>query len=78
MIRQAHERPEGMEEGVLIMSGLNKENIFKSINIVTNQKNRKRIFNIVKDYEVNNVSKKVVRIIFSYKDYVNRVIWHKQ
>ncbi len=77
MIRHAHERPEGMEEGVLIMSGLEKKNVAKSIDIVTSQHSKKRSFKLVKDYDVDNVSKKVARIIFSYTDFVNRVVWQK-
>ena len=77
MIRQAHERPEAMEEGTLIMSGLEKENVINSINIVTTQNTKKREIKLVSDYNVNNVSKKVVRIIFSYTSFVNRVVWQK-
>ncbi len=77
MIRQAHERPESMEEGVLIMSGLEKEDVVKSINIVTSKNSKNREIKLVNDYNVNNVSKKVVRIIFSYTSFVNRVIWQK-
>jgi len=76
-IRQAHERPEGMDEGTLVMSGLNKDRIIESINIVTRQHNDKRVMKIVSDYDVDNVSKKVIRIILSYTDYVNRTVWHK-
>lgn len=75
-IRQAHERPEGMDEGTLIMSGLKSEDIINSINIVEEQTNHSPM-NIVKDYDTNNVSKKVVRIIVSYIDYVNRTVWKK-
>ena len=77
-IRQAHERPEGMDEGALIMSGLNKERILESIDIVTSQfaENNSSI-HLIPDYMANNVSKKVVRIILSYTDYVNRTVWHK-
>jgi UDP-N-acetylglucosamine 2-epimerase (non-hydrolysing) len=77
-IRQAHERPEGMDEGTLIMSGLESENVLNSIDIVTKQvsKNHNR-FNIVDDYNVDNVSDKVVRIIMSYTDYINRTVWKK-
>ncbi len=78
MIRQAHERQEGMDESVLIMSGLTKERIVDSIDIVTNHAaSNERQFNIVKDYETNNVSKKVLRTIVSYIDYINREVWHK-
>ncbi len=75
-IRQAHERPEGMDEGTLIMSGLTSDNILNSIEIVTNQ-NSEESMKIVKDYDTNNVSKKVVRIIVSYIDYINRTVWKK-
>jgi len=77
-IRQAHERPEGMDEGVLIMTGLKKENILTSIEIVTSQfSSEKRQFKIVNDYDVDNFSKKVVRIVMSYTDYINRTVWKK-
>ena len=77
MIRQAHERPEGMDEGTLIMSGLNKKRIIESINIVTQLYKQGKVPNIIDDYNVDNVSQKVVKIIFSYIDYVNRNIWRK-
>ena len=76
-IRQAHERPEGMDEGTLIMSGLKKERIIEAIEIVTSQNNKNRIMKIVKDYDVDNVSIKVLRIILSYTDYINRTVWYK-
>lgn len=77
-IRQAHERPEGMDEGTLIMSGLNSERILDSIEIVTSQlKSNKNAIKIIPDYKTDNVSKKVVRIIMSYTDYINRTVWHK-
>ena len=75
-IRQAHERPEGMDEGTLIMSGLKSDDIINAINIVVEQ-TKENIMNIVKDYDTNNVSKKVVRIIVSYIDYINRTVWKK-
>ncbi|WP_422079259.1 non-hydrolyzing UDP-N-acetylglucosamine 2-epimerase [Sulfurimonas sp.] len=75
-IRQAHERPEGMDEGTLIMSGLTSNNILNSIDIVTSQ-NLDGSMEVVKDYDTNNVSKKVVRIIVSYIDYINRTVWKK-
>lgn len=78
-IRQAHERPEGMDEGTLIMTGLNKERILNSIDIVTSQYTEKTdIIRTIPDYEPENVSKKVVRIILSYTDYINRTVWHKE
>ena len=77
-IRQAHERPEGMDEGTLIMSGLTPERVLQSIEIVTAQQGTGDYnFKIVPDYDVDNVSKKVVRIIMSYTDYVNRTVWYK-
>ena len=76
MIRKAHERPEGMDEGTLIMSGLEKERVLESINVMVSQ-NKKFTSNIIKDYNVDNVSIKVTRIILSYIDYVNRTIWKK-
>lgn len=78
MIRQAHERPEGMDEGTLIMCGLKKERVLEAIAVVRSHLVKgMRPFRIVHDYDVENVSKKVLRIILSYTDYVNRVVWHK-
>jgi len=75
-VRQAHERPEGMDEGVLIMAGLKSEDILSSIDIVVGQHNdNNKIIRIVNDYDVDNVSSKVVRIIMSYIDYINRTVW---
>ena len=77
-IRQAHERPEGMDEGTLIMAGLEKTSVLNAIDIVTTQtKESPRMFRMVSDYDVDNVSKKVVRIIISYIDYINRTVWGK-
>ena len=77
-IRQAHERPEGMDEGTLIMCGLKAERIIESIDIVTTHYlNNQRQFRLVQDYDSDNVSKKVLRIIMSYTDYVNRTVWHQ-
>lgn len=77
-IRQAHERPEGMDEGTLIMCGLKKDRVMQSINVVMSQHSKeKRQFKLIADHDTDNVSKKVVRIIMSYTDYVNRVVWHK-
>ena len=77
-IRQAHERPEGMDEGTLIMTGLNSERILDSIDIVTSQyAEGTNVIHSIPDYAADNVSKKVVRIILSYTDYVNRTVWHK-
>ena len=76
MIRKAHERPEGMDEGTLIMSGLKTERIIESIEVVTKQ-HKINPPHIIKDYDVENVSTKVTRIILSYIDYINRTVWKK-
>ena len=77
-IRQAHERPEGFDEGVLIMSGLKKDRIIQSINVVVEQsKSKERVCKLVDDYNVNNFSIKVSRAVISYIDYVNRTVWKK-
>ncbi|MFO1040179.1 MAG: UDP-N-acetylglucosamine 2-epimerase (non-hydrolyzing) [Planctomycetaceae bacterium] len=77
-LRQAHERPEAMDEGTLIMSGLEPDRVIQSVDIVTSQfdKNR-RVMRVVQDYEGGPVSKKMVRIILSYTDYINRTVWRK-
>lgn len=72
-IRQAHERPEAMEETAVIMVGLKKERILQGLKILETQ--QQDTLRIVKDYNVPNVSDKVLRIILSYTDYVNRTIW---
>ena len=76
MIRKAHERPEGMDEGTLIMSGLKTERIIESIEVVTKQHKINPPY-IIKDYDVENVSIKVTRIILSYINYINRTVWKK-
>ena len=77
-IRNAHERPEGMEEGAVIMTGLEWEIIENAIRILEDQPiGSERFLRIVNDYSMPNVSQKVVRIILSYTDYVNRFVWHK-
>jgi len=77
MIRQAHERPEGMDEGTLIMCGLKSGNVLNAIDIVTSFDYKQRTFRIVKDYNIDNFSKKIVKIVFSYIDYVNRTVWYR-
>ncbi|MGF3105746.1 non-hydrolyzing UDP-N-acetylglucosamine 2-epimerase [Rossellomorea sp. DUT-2] len=74
-IRQAHERPEAMEEASVMMVGLKKERILQGIHIL--EKQQKNTLRIVSDYTMPNVSEKVLRIILSYTDYVNRVVWRK-
>lgn len=78
-IRNAHERPEGMEEGVLIMSGLKADRVLQSIDVVTSVKDREYSdIGLVPDYNASNVSEKVVRIIISYTDYVRRTVWREK
>jgi UDP-N-acetylglucosamine 2-epimerase (non-hydrolysing) len=77
-IRQAHERPEGMDETTVIMSGLNKTRVIDAVEVATAHNSQEiRAIKPVKDYEADNVSKKVLRVILSYVDYVNRTVWHK-
>jgi len=77
-IRQAHERPEGMDETTVIMSGLSKNRVIDSVEIATSHNSQAiRAIKPVQDYQANNVSKKILRIIVSYIDYVNRTVWHK-
>jgi len=77
-IREAHERPEAMEEASVMMTGCNPENILRGLNQLENQEVlEKRNFRQVMDYSMPNVSEKVVRIILSYTDYINRVVWNK-
>ncbi len=78
-IREAHERPEAMEEASVMMVGLQPERILQALEVLEAQKrNPERNFREVSDYSMPNVSEKVVRIILSYTDYVNRVVWSKK
>ena len=77
-LREEHERPEGFEEGAVMFTGISSENIKNSISILSEQKRGdQRDIKIVRDYDDINISKKVVRIVLSYTDFVNRRIWKK-
>jgi UDP-N-acetylglucosamine 2-epimerase (non-hydrolysing) len=77
-LRNAHERPEGMDVGTLIMSGLKKERVLDAIAVVASQYSKgKRVMAPVADYETTAVSKQIVRVVLSYVDYVNRTVWRK-
>lgn len=78
MVRQAHERPEGMDEAAVILSDLKPARVLEAIDLaVAHYAGSKKPFRIVDDYTADNVSRKVVRIILSYTDYVNRTVWQK-
>jgi len=75
-IRNAHERPEGMDVGTLIMSGLKKERVLDGVRIIIAQHDKaQRIMQPIQDYEAGSVSKKLLRIVMSYVDYINRTVW---
>ena len=77
-IRNAHERPEGMDVGSLIMAGLKKDSVLDAVRVIVAQHQRNiRVMAPVMDYEAQSVSKKVLRIVLSYTDYVNRTVWRK-
>jgi UDP-N-acetylglucosamine 2-epimerase (non-hydrolysing) len=77
-IRDAHERPEAMEEASVMMVGLNPERVMQGLVALNVQKRTpERNFRKVYDYSMPNVSEKIVRIILSYTDYVNRTVWSK-
>ena len=76
-LKEANERPEGFEESSVMMVGLKNKRILNALNILKDQRGFERDLNIVREYDVENVSKKIVRIIESYTDYVNREVWKK-
>ncbi len=77
-IRNTHERPEGMDVGTLIMSGLKKDRVLDAVKIIISQHNKnKPVMHTVNDYEGGPVSKQILRIVLSYVDYINRTVWSK-
>jgi len=77
-IRNAHERPEGMDEGILIMSGLKKARVLDAVRVVIEQKvSQPHVAPVVKDYENPHVARQVLRVVLSYTDYINRTVWSK-
>lgn len=77
-IRNTHERPEGMDKGTLVMSGLLRDRVLESVKVVTSQHHcGERVIPIVDDYKGGPVSKQVVRVVLSYTDYINRMVWSK-
>jgi len=77
-IRNAHERPEGMDVGTLIMSGLKKERVLDAVRVIVAQHDKhKPVMHPVQDYEAGPVSKQLLRVVLSYVDYINRTVWSK-
>jgi UDP-N-acetylglucosamine 2-epimerase len=77
-IRNAHERPEGMDVGTLIMSGLKKERVLDAVHVIVAQHDKdKPVMHPVQDYEAGPVSKQLLRVVLSYVDYINRTVWSK-
>ncbi len=78
-IRNAHERPEGMDQGTVIMSGLKEGRVLEAVKMVTLQHSAdRRVIPVIPDYKGGPVSKQILRLVVSYVDYINRTVWHKQ
>ena len=77
-VREAHERPEAMEETSVMMTGVNIDRVFQALEVLSSQKrDQNRSLKLVEDYNVDNVSEKVIRIIISYTDFIKKNIWKK-
>jgi UDP-N-acetylglucosamine 2-epimerase (non-hydrolysing) len=76
-IRYAHERPEGMDEGTLIMSGLKPQDVLEAVKVVCEQHASRGPMRPVADYVAPDVSRKIVRLVMSYTGYINRTVWRQ-
>ena len=76
-IRYAHERPEGMDEGILVMCGLKPQDVLDAVKVVCEQHLKQGAMRPVLDYEAPKVSSKIVRLVLSYTGYINRTVWSK-
>jgi UDP-N-acetylglucosamine 2-epimerase (non-hydrolysing) len=76
-IRNAHERPEGMDSGTLIMAGLKKERILDALAVIISQRDENNLPTSISDYEAIAPSRQIVRVVLSYADYINRTVWSK-
>jgi UDP-N-acetylglucosamine 2-epimerase (non-hydrolysing) len=74
-IREAHERPEAMEEAAVMMVGFNRDRILQGLEQLASMNRKERVFRRVADYSMPNVAEKMVRIIISYVDYIKRTVW---
>ncbi len=77
-VREAHERPEGMDEGTLVMSGLRARDVLAALDVAVAQAAQFGAGRPVADYDVPQVSWKVLKIVLSYTDYINRKVWRKR
>ncbi len=76
-IRDSHERPEGMDEGTLILCGIRSERVLEAVRVVVAQRSSRVLMRVVEDYQADKVSQKILRIVLSHVDYVNRVVWSR-